>query len=92
MRTQSLLLSLAFVALAACATPPQGAAPGEAVAVAEARKPATDDGMLCRMESTIGSNRMKRVCRPIAEVEESARKNQDAMRRLQRTGGRAGDN
>lgn len=93
------LLSTLVLALAvsACATNPPVAAPvaaapdATAAAVATTAKPDSDDGLICRMETTIGSNRMKRVCRAKVDVEKEARQTQDLMRRMQRSGAREGN-
>jgi hypothetical protein len=95
MSYKPLLAWLTLLVLSACASAPQApadvregssvqaAAPGAPTA---AQKPDADDGMVCRMEAPIGSNRMKRVCRPKAQVEADARSNQEVMRRMSRSG------
>jgi hypothetical protein len=76
----------ASTAAAPAAGEAPAAEPAPADRAAEAAKPKQDDGLVCRMEKPIGSNRMKRVCRPAADIEDTARRTQDAMRHMQRSG------
>jgi len=45
-----------------------------------------DDGVVCRMEKRIGSNRMARVCRTAEERAAQAEAGREGLLRLQKTG------
>ncbi|MCG7645196.1 hypothetical protein MHM87_06295 [Alteromonas sp. Cnat3-28] len=83
--TKVILASSLVLALGAC-----GSTGNQSSQYAKANTNAEDDGMVCKMEKKIGSNRMQRVCYSVEEREQMREAGRDGWLRMQRgteTGG-----
>ncbi|CAI2389235.1 MULTISPECIES: hypothetical protein [Gammaproteobacteria] len=83
--TKIILASSLALALGAC-----GSTDNQSSEYAKANTNGGDDGMVCKMEKKIGSNRMQRVCYSVEERENMREAGREGWLRMQRgseTGG-----
>ncbi len=56
----------------------------------ESRADQVGDGVICRLEKTIGSHRSRKVCRSVGDIESTMRKTQGDMNSRGRSGSASG--
>ena len=76
--TKIILASSLALTLGAC-----GSTSNQSSQYAKADTNAEDDGMVCKLEKKIGSNRMQRVCYSVEEREQMREAGREAWTRMQ---------